>query len=188
MNESQPSDEKPPVRQVRDYDSSSIKHLKGIEGIRMRPAMYIGDTTARGLHHLVFEVVDNSIDEAVNKYASRIQVTLHSDGSVSISDDGRGIPVDPMSDKDPRVALEVVLTEIHAGGKFDRDSGYKTGTGGLHGVGITAVNALSEWLEAEIRRQGHVWTMAFGRGKKTEELKQVGNSEKTGSKLTFKPD
>lgn len=154
----------------------------------MRPAMYIGDTTARGLHHLVFEVVDNSIDESVNKYASRIQVTLHSDGSVSISDDGRGIPVDPMSDKDSRAALEVVLTEIHAGGKFDRDSGYKTGTGGLHGVGITAVNALSEWLEAEIRRQGHVWTMAFGKGRKTEDLKQVGNSDKTGSKLTFKPD
>ncbi|HUG20371.1 MAG TPA: DNA gyrase subunit B, partial [Planctomycetaceae bacterium] len=188
MNEPQPSDEKNPIRQARDYDSSSIKHLKGIEGIRMRPAMYIGDTTARGLHHLVFEVVDNSIDESVNKYASRIQVTLHSDGSVSISDDGRGIPVDPMGDKDPRAALEVVLTEIHAGGKFDRDSGYKTGTGGLHGVGITAVNALSEWLEAEIRRQGHVWTMAFGRGKKTEEIKQVGNSDKTGSKLTFKPD
>jgi DNA gyrase subunit B len=184
-----PSENPDPLRAPSgEYDSSSIKHLKGIEGIRMRPAMYIGDTTARGLHHLVFEVVDNSIDESVNKYASRIQVTIHSDGSVSVSDDGRGIPVDPMSDMEGRPALEVVLTEIHAGGKFDRDSGYKTGTGGLHGVGITAVNALSEWLEAEIRRQGHIWTMAFSRGRKSEDLKQVGNSDKTGSKLSFKPD
>ena len=188
MSEAQSPDESSPIGEPKEYDSSSIKHLKGIEGIRMRPAMYIGDTTARGLHHLVFEVVDNSIDESVNKYASKIQVTIHSDGSVSIADDGRGIPVDKMNDMEGRYALEVVLTEIHAGGKFDRDSGYKTGTGGLHGVGITAVNALSEWLEAEVRRQGHVWTMAFGRGKKTEELKQVGNSDKTGSKLTFKPD
>jgi len=175
-------------RRSEQYDSSNIKHLKGIEGIRMRPAMYIGDTTARGLHHLVFEVVDNSIDESVNGYATRVQVTLHSDGAVSVSDDGRGIPVGPMSNVDKRPALEVVLTEIHAGGKFDRESGYKTGTGGLHGVGITAVNALSELLEAEVRREGHVWNMEFERGKTTVELKQTGKSDTTGTKLTFRPD
>ncbi|MEZ6046243.1 MAG: ATP-binding protein [Planctomycetaceae bacterium] len=145
------------------YNASHIRHLEGIEGIRMRPAMYIGDTTPRGLHHLVYEVVDNSIDEAVNGYATTVTVKVNADGSVSISDDGRGIPVDPMADLGNRPALEVVLTEIHAGGKFDR-KGYKTGTGGLHGVGITAVNALSEWLEAEVRRDGHVWTMDFHRG------------------------
>ncbi len=171
-----------------DYGAGSIKHLKGVAGIRMRPAMYIGDTTGRGLHHLVYEVVDNSIDETVNGYASKIHVALHSDGSVSISDDGRGIPVDPMADAGNRPAVEVVLTEIHAGGKFDRSSGYKTGTGGLHGVGITAVNALSEWLEVEVRRQGHVWNIAFARGAVSEELKKSGKSDTTGTKLTFKPD
>jgi DNA gyrase subunit B len=184
------TDETPEIPAVKndDYDSSNIKHLKGIEGIRMRPAMYIGDTTARGLHHLVYEVADNSIDESVNGFASRVQVTLHSDGSVSVSDDGRGIPIGPMADMENRPALEVVLTEIHAGGKFDRDSGYKTGTGGLHGVGITAVNALSESLIAEVRREGHIWTMEFEKGKAVTELKKMGNSDTTGTKLTFRPD
>lgn len=171
-----------------DYDETQIRALKGIEGIRTRPAMYIGDTTPRGLHHLVYEVVDNSVDEAVNGFATTIIVRLHADGSVSCSDDGRGIPVGLMPDQNNRPALEVVLTEIHAGGKFDRDSGYKTGTGGLHGVGITAVNALSEWLEAEIRRDGHVYTMEFSKGVVTEGLKTLGKSDRTGTKITFKPD
>lgn len=171
-----------------DYSEKNIRHLKGIEGIRMRPDMYIGDRGARGLHHLVFEVVDNSVDEAVAGYAHWINVKINTDGSVSIIDDGRGIPVGAMPDQDNRSALEVVLTEIHAGGKFDRQGGYKTGTGGLHGVGITAVNALSEWLEAEVRREGHVWTMDFEQGRKTSELKKLGKSDTTGTKITFKPD
>ncbi len=170
------------------YDESKIRALEGVEGIRKRPAMYIGDTTPRGLHHLVFEVVDNSVDEAVNKHATVIKVKINADGSVTVIDDGRGIPVGPMPDMDNRSALEVVLTEIHAGGKFDREGGYKTGTGGLHGVGITAVNALSEWLEVEVRRDGHVWTMDFVRGKMNNALKKLGKSETTGTKLTFLPD
>ena len=170
------------------YDARDIRVLEGIEGIRKRPAMYIGDTTARGLHHLVYEVVDNSIDEAVNGFATVIIVRINADGSVTITDDGRGIPVGAMPDMENRSALEVVLTEIHAGGKFDRTSGYKTGTGGLHGIGITAVNALSEWLEAEVRREGHVWTMDFARGAMTSGLKQLGKSERTGTKITFRPD
>lgn len=171
-----------------EYDESQIRALEGVEGIRTRPAMYIGDTTARGLHHLVYEVVDNSVDEAVNGHASVISVKINADGSVTCKDDGRGIPIGPMADMGNRPALEVVLTEIHAGGKFDRAGGYKTGTGGLHGVGITAVNALSEWLEAEVRREGHVWTMEFARGEVVKPLHKLGASESTGTKITFKPD
>lgn len=170
------------------YDESNIRALEGVEGIRTRPAMYIGDTTLRGLHHLVYEVVDNSIDECVNNYASIINVKINADGSVTCSDDGRGIPVGIMPDMNNRPALEVVLTEIHAGGKFDREGGYKTGTGGLHGVGITAVNALSEWLEAEVRREGHVWTMDFHQGLLKTPLKKLGKTDKSGTKITFKPD
>lgn len=170
-----------------DYTGDDIRHLKGIEGIRKRPAMYIGDTGLGGLHHLVFEVVDNSIDEAVNGHASEILVQINVDESISISDDGRGIPVSDVKD-DNRSALEVVLTEIHAGGKFDRDSGYKTGTGGLHGVGITAVNAVSSWLTAEIQREGHVWMMDFEKGARSSELRQLGHSDRTGTKLSFLPD
>ncbi|MCA9083942.1 MAG: DNA gyrase subunit B, partial [Planctomycetaceae bacterium] len=168
------------------YDSSRIQHLKGVEGIRKRPAMYIGGTDSQGLHHLVYEVVDNSIDEAVNGHAKEIRVQINVDESISIQDDGRGIPVG--NTDDGRSALEVVLTEIHAGGKFDRDSGYKTGTGGLHGVGITAVNAVSAWLTAEIQREGHVWVMDFEKGRRTSELRQLSRSEKSGTKLSFLPD
>jgi DNA gyrase subunit B len=171
-----------------DYGASQIRALEGVEGIRTRPAMYIGDTTLRGLHHLVYEVVDNSVDEAVNRHATVITVRINADGSVSCLDDGRGIPVGPMPDMGNRPALEVVLTEIHAGGKFDREGGYKTGTGGLHGVGITAVNALSEWLEAEVRREGHVWRMDFQRGIVTNQLQKLGASDTTGTQITFKPD
>jgi len=170
------------------YDESQIRALEGVEGIRTRPAMYIGDTTLRGLHHLVYEVVDNSVDEAVNKHATVITVRVNADGSVTVIDDGRGIPVGPMKDMGNRPALEVVLTEIHAGGKFDRAGGYKTGTGGLHGVGITAVNALSEWLEAEVRREGFVWRMDFQRGLVTNPLQKLGVSETRGTKITFKAD
>jgi len=170
------------------YDESNIRALEGVEGIRTRPSMYIGDTTLRGLHHLVYEVVDNSIDECVNKYATRVNVKINADGSVSCSDDGRGIPVGVMPEMNNRPALEVVLTEIHAGGKFDREGGYKTGTGGLHGVGITAVNALSEWLEAEVRREGHFWKLEFGQGLVKTPLQKLGKTEKSGTKITFKPD
>jgi len=176
------------TNQPVEYSSKQIKALEGVEGIRTRPAMYIGDTTPRGLHHLVFEVVDNSIDEAVSKMASRIIVTINGDGSVTCKDNGRGIPVGEMPEEGNKSALEIVLTKIHAGGKFDRKGGYKTGTGGLHGVGITAVNALSEWLDAEIRRDGHVWTMEFVRGKLNNPLKRLGKSDRTGTSISFKPD
>ncbi|MCP4507621.1 MAG: DNA gyrase subunit B, partial [Fuerstiella sp.] len=149
--------------------------------------MYIGGTDSHGLHHLVYEVVDNSIDEAVNGHASEVKIQINVDESISISDDGRGIPVSEVQG-DGRPAVEVVLTEIHAGGKFDRDSGYKTGTGGLHGVGITAVNAVSSWLTAEINREGHVWVMDFEKGVRASELRQLGRSDRTGTKLSFLPD
>ena len=181
-------DNTPSSKGVGDtYDASDIQHLKGIEGIRTRPAMYIGDTGAPGLHHLVYEVVDNSIDEAVNGYASEIHVQINLDESISIVDNGRGIPVDVVKG-DGRPALEVVLTEIHAGGKFNRESGYKVGTGGLHGVGITAVNALSSWLTAEVRRGGSTWVMDFEKGRRTSELRQLGGADSTGTRLTFLPD
>src|SRR5262249_3168900 len=177
-----------PPAEASDYDETQIRALGGIEHIRTRPAMYIGDTTPRGLHHLVYEVVDNSIDEAVNGFAQLITVRINADGSVTIADDGRGIPVGPMPDMDNRPAVEVVLTEVGAGGKFDRESGYKTGTGGLHGVGVTVVNALSEWLEVEVRREAHVWVMEFARGEVTSPLQRLGSTQSTGTKITFKPD
>ena len=170
-----------------DYGADKIQHLEGIEGIRLRPAMYIGGTDVVGLHHLVFEVTDNVLDEYVNGFASTLSVTICGDGSIEIVDDGRGIPVGPIPDLDNRSALEVVFTEIHAGGKFDRKA-YATGTGGLHGVGLTAVNACSEWLEAEVRREGHVWTMEFARGEVTSELTKLGTTDQTGTKILFKPD
>lgn len=170
----------------RAYDADQIEHLDPIQGIRLRPSMYIGGIDLNGLHHLIYEVVDNSLDEASAGFANSITVTLHGDGSCTVTDDGRGIPVGIK--KDGRSALEVVFTEIHAGGKFDRDGGYADGTGGLHGVGITAVNACSEWLEAEIRREGHVHTMEFAQGRRTSDLQTLGKSETTGTKVTFKPD
>lgn len=169
-----------------DYGADQIEHLDPIQGIRLRPSMYIGGIDLTGLHHLIYEVVDNSLDEASAGFANHITVTLHGDGSCTVTDDGRGIPVGIKGDG--RSALEIVFTEIHAGGKFDRDGGYADGTGGLHGVGITAVNACSEWLEAEIRRDGHVHTMEFGKGRKTADLQTLGKSETTSTKVTFKPD
>lgn len=187
MSETTPENADKSVESSKTYSAEDIQHLKGVEGIRTRPAMYIGDTGSPGLHHLVYEVVDNSIDEAVNGFASEIEVQINLDESISVVDNGRGIPVDAVKG-DGRSALEVVLTEIHAGGKFNRESGYRVGTGGLHGVGITAVNALSTWLRAEIRRNGFVWVMDFEKGRATSELRQLGRADSTGTRLTFLPD
>jgi len=167
------------------YDSSKIQKLEGLEGVRKRPDMYIGDTNERGLHHCVFEIVDNSIDESLAGHCSEIVVHLHSDGSCSIKDNGRGIPVD-MHPKHNMPALELVLTNLHAGGKFGKGA-YQV-SGGLHGVGAKCVNAVSEWFVAEVRREGSVHQMKFSRGKTTDELKVIGSCQTTGTKITFMPD
>jgi DNA gyrase subunit B len=168
-----------------DYTADKIQKLEGVEAVRKRPAMYIGDTGERGLHHLVYEVVDNSIDEALAGYCKHIEVDIHVDNSITVLDDGRGIPVD-VHKKEKKPALEVVLTVLHAGGKFDKKA--YTVSGGLHGVGVTCVNALSEWLEAEVKRDGKVHHMRFKRGKTASKLEVIGKAKGTGTKITFKPD
>src|SRR5450432_157071 len=180
---------RPPVASPaeRTYTGDNIKVLEGLEAVRLRPAMYIGSTGDQGLHHLVYEVVDNSVDEALAGYATHIEVTIHVDNSVTVVDDGRGIPVDihPV-EKIPGV--ELALTVLHAGGKFDKSS-YKV-SGGLHGVGVSVVNALSEQLKVWVRRDGQEYFMEFHRGdtvKKLEVLGKVGAKE-TGTKVWFKPD
>jgi len=173
------------VRKGPKYDATKITVLEGIEAVRLRPAMYIGDTSVRGLHHCVYEVVDNSIDEALAGYCDRIQVTLNSDGSVTINDNGRGIPVD-MHATEKKPAVEVVLTTLHAGGKFDKES-YKV-SGGLHGVGVSCVNALSEWLEVEIRRGGNAYHQRFEQGHPVSKLEAIGKTKSTGTKIVFYPD
>jgi DNA gyrase subunit B len=168
-----------------DYTAEKIRVLEGLEGVRMRPAMYIGSTGLAGLNHLVYEVVDNSVDESIAGYCTSIQITLHVDNSVTVVDNGRGIPVD-IEKKTGKPAAEVVMTQLHAGGKFDNQT-YKF-SAGLHGVGVSVVNALAERLELEIRRDGKVYRQSYERGKVASPLEEVGTTDKTGTTITFKPD
>ena len=168
-----------------NYNAEQIHVLEGLEAVRKRPAMYIGSTSSRGLHHLVYEVVDNSIDEALAGYCSDIKVIIHKDNSITVIDNGRGIPVDMMK-KEKKPAVEVIMTVLHAGGKFG-DGGYKV-SGGLHGVGVTCVNALSEHMEVEVRRGGKCYGIEFAKGKTSKKLYERGDCETTGTTVHFKPD
>ncbi len=172
-------------KQTNDYGADKIQVLKGIEAVRRRPGMYIGSTGQRGLHHLIYEVVDNSVDEAMAGFCKKITLTIRKDNSISVEDDGRGMPVD-MHPTEKKPAVEVLMTTLHSGGKFDHTS-YKV-SGGLHGVGVSVVNALAEWLEVKVTRDGEVYHQRFERGKKKSKLKVIGRKKTTGTLVTFMPD
>src|SRR5690349_3010818 len=176
-------------KENRTYDAQDITVLEGLEAVRKRPGMYIGSTGVRGLHHLVYEVVDNSVDEALAGHASRVDVTIHPDNSITVADNGRGIPVATM-EKEGRPAVEVVLTVLHSGGKFGDGGGYKV-SGGLHGVGVSVVNALSEQLLVQIRRDGHAFSQEYSRGAPQSELvkgEKLAADAATGTTVTFLAD